>query len=379
MPRNLDADTRSIILHVCSFSISLLSGTSLYAQFVVIPKLHKKKRSRTTSRHHQQQGWDARPPLAPWLLCSLLLMSLASTILTLPIVLFGKSYYSNEEEDASMIIDRDLSSSINFCEDDFQDNDYIAEPANTVSSIASYCPVALLGLFGVPSTEWSMRVAGNTRFAVAYVALFAIGIGSTLLHALLTAKAQGGDELPMLWFMASLSFCAIDIVIRGKWGSVVQKDSLKYLHLMVGSSAAVATGIYTFSRESFLHFYLMFIVYTYTATAGIIMICFNLEWTDDDFLANVLLPLGISSAWVAVLAVGSWVSEMLFCDQAKTWEGTLAPLIWNRIVHPLWHISSALLAWLLTQILVAAQGLQRGWGEPRLKWFGAPYVTFYKP
>eukprot|EP00339_Tiarina_fusa_P022741 CAMPEP_0117081192 /NCGR_PEP_ID=MMETSP0472-20121206/57242_1 /TAXON_ID=693140 ORGANISM="Tiarina fusus, Strain LIS" /NCGR_SAMPLE_ID=MMETSP0472 /ASSEMBLY_ACC=CAM_ASM_000603 /LENGTH=352 /DNA_ID=CAMNT_0004809055 /DNA_START=80 /DNA_END=1135 /DNA_ORIENTATION=+ len=347
-------------MSICS--VSLLSVSSLYAQLVVIPKLLRKGRNKPTT------PWDARAPLLPWSLCSLLLMAVASALLT----------SSSGDSSSSDLFPRDLSSSINFCEDDFQDSDYIAEPANTASSIASYCPLALLGLFGPPSTEWSTRVAGNTRFAIAYAALFAIGVGSTLLHALLTAKAQGGDELPMLWFMAALSFSAIDVILNGKWGPV--KDSRTYLQLLVSTSAVMATGIYVFSRASFLHFYIMFAVYSYIACVGVIVICFNVKWNDDDFRANVLLPLGVSAAWVAVLAVVSWVSEMLFCEDSKTWTALpLAPWIWNRAVHPLWHISSALLAWLLTQIILAAQGMQHGWGEPRLKWFGAPYVTFYKP
>jgi hypothetical protein len=302
-------------------------------------------------------------------------MLLASAVLTFPIVAFGNT---EDDDDHSMTI----SSSINFCEEDFRDSDYIAEPANTASSIASYFPLALLGFYGPPATEWSTHVAGHKRFGVAYIALLAIGLGSTTLHALLTAGAQGGDELPMLWFMASLSFITMDIIIKGSFKATMKRDSQRWLHYLAWSSALIATAVYVFSRENFLLFYIMFSLYSWLAIVGVIVICFGLKWNDDIFRGDVLLPLAICTAWVAIFAVLAWMSEMLFCDHATkylTFGNTIAPWIWNRAVHPLWHCSSALLAWLLIQVLLAGQGLQQGWGEPRLQWFGVPYVIFHKP
>jgi hypothetical protein len=62
----------------------------------------------------------------------------------------------------------------------------------------------------------------------------------------------------------------------------------------------------------------------------------------------------------------------------KRWGDVIAPWLWNRAVHPAWHCTSGLLAFLDVQIMMAVRGFQLGWGEPRLKWFGAPYVTFNK-
>ena len=70
-------------------------------------------------------------------------MLAASAVLTQAIVAFGGREEGSDDDD----IIRDLSSSINFCEEDFVDSDYIAEPANTASSVASYIPLALLGIY----------------------------------------------------------------------------------------------------------------------------------------------------------------------------------------------------------------------------------------
>ena len=370
MPQNLDSDTRNIILKCGSCSIAVLSTASLYAQVVVIPRL------RSNPIKSKLPAWTS-PPLLLGCLGSLALMLIASALLTQTFILSSRKDYNDDS-----FISRDLSSSINFCEEDFADSDYIAEPANTASSLASYCPLALLGMYGTPRKEWSSRIAGQKRFAIAYIALMAIGLGSTTLHALLTANAQGGDELPMLRFMACLAFCAIDIIIKGNAIPPLKNNNGRWLHWGVSTSVVVATALYTMLRGSFVFFYIMFLLYCWVAIAGIITICFVLKWNDDTFRANVLLPLAVCTAWTAIFALMAWLSELVLCKEVThnfVFGTGLAPWIWNRAVHPLWHCSSALVAWVLIQILLACQGLQRGWGEPRLRWYGAPYVTFYKP
>lgn len=399
MPQNLDEHTRSVIVKVMGLSLAILGSANYAAQCVVIPRLRRRSGTR---------GWNG-PPLLLGCITTLLMMLVLSALATLPIIALGSMAQSKEgrhDGDSSMMqqaaaLEDDssspLTSSINFCEDDFADSNWIAEPANTASSLASYCPLALWGLLGLPSKEWSTRMAGHRRFGVAYATLFAIGIGSTLLHALLTAGAQGGDELPMLWFVASLCFIGLDMILQGtrinlsaiistlvfgQAPSRAQKESRWILLWLVSGSAVVATAIYCFSRENFLPFYIMFVLYATTSTIGLITICFFLKWNDDtQFRSNVLLPLAVCTGWMAIVAIVAWVSEMLFCSTAQESPNLWLRWVWNRAVHPFWHCSSSLLAWLLVQAMLAGQGLQRGWGEPQLQcasfWYGGvPYVTF---
>eukprot|EP00934_Nitzschia_sp_Nitz4_P000139 Nitzschia sp. Nitz4//scaffold208_size52459//27149//28456//NITZ4_006813-RA/size52459-processed-gene-0.33-mRNA-1//-1//CDS//3329541660//139//frame0 len=390
MPQNLDEPTRKVIVGVTCLSLTILGAANGCAQFIVMPRLQK----RIGVTH-----WTG-PPLLRGCIGSLVFMLSLSAFLTAPIILLGS--HEKSLQDAS-VEDHDaelLTSSINFCEDDFADSKWIAEPANTASNLASYWPLALWGLLGSPSQEWRNRAAGHKRFLVAYGTLLAIAIGSTFLHALLTAHAQGGDELPMLWFVASLSFMTLDVILQGSrlnlsvlistlvFGyepSKAQKQDRWLLHWLVGGSAVLATAIYCFSRENFLPFYIMFILYAMTATLGIIAICFFMPWNGNvAFRVQVLLPLAVCCGWMAIFAVSAWVSEMLFCASAQQLDfGPLAQWLANRAVHPFWHCSSAMLAWLLIQALLAGQGLQRGWGEPSLQcasWWigGVPYVTFSK-
>jgi len=396
MPQNLDERTRSVIVKYSCVSLLILGIATFAAQWIVIPRLR---------RRSNIKGWTG-PPLLLGCITTLVMMHLLSAAITLAIIAVGpsnsttftSSQFLTVSTPSAVPTSGDLTSSINFCEDDFADSRWIAEPANTASSLASYCPLALWGMFGLPSQEWSTRVVGHTRFGVAYACLFVIGIGSTLLHALLTAGAQGGDELPMLWFVASLSFIGLDIILQGtridlsalistvvfgKHPSRAQKEARWVLHVLLGGSAVVATAIYCFSRENFLFFYIMFVLYATTATICLITISFFLKWNDDKaFRCNVLLPLAVCTSWTAIFAISAWVSEMLLCQNAQESQyGDVAKWLWNRAVHPFWHCSSAMLAWLLVQAMLAGQGLQRGWGEPQLQcasfWYGGvPYVTF---
>lgn len=376
-------------MKVMSFSVLVLASANFAAQRVVIPRLRRK--SGVTN------WWG--PPLFRGCLTTMLCMLLSSALLACPIVFSGRRLMSAQQgafsEKTSFSMSNDLTSSINFCEDDFMDSRWIAEPSNTMSSLASYCPLALFGLWGTPAKEWRIRSTGHLRFGVAYATLFCIGVGSTLLHALLTASAQGGDELPMLWFMASLSFIGLDIILQrtginvsalisayilGRDVHKARKEGRWFLHWLLSGSAVVATGIYLSRRENFLPFYIMFVLYSLTATIGLIVISFFLKWNDDThFRSNVLLPLAVCTGWMAILALTSWVSEMLYCTAARDSSNPTVRWFFNRGIHAFWHCSSALLAWMLIQAMLAAQGLQRGWGEPQLLCspiVGVPFVTF---
>lgn len=405
MPQNLDDDTRAVIVRVTSFTTLVITSFALYAQFIVIPRLNRRSSASSSwSKSHTQDG--VLTYLLIGCLKTLALMATLSIALTMPIVIFG-----NPRDDSTL--DAELpSSSINFCEEDFRDNAYIAEPANTASNLGCYVPLALLGLLGPPSKAWSGATAApnesggqnmatsrkcGRRFAIAYLTLLAIGFGSTALHALLTASAQGGDELPMLWYCASAAYCTLDIILAGyakgencsEQGTTIAPESSKrgWLQWAVFASAAIATAVYVLSRENFIFFYAMFSLYSQAIIFGILIIGFLIPWENalggqegaDSFRANTLMPLAICTGWVTVLAMWTWVSEMLFCNSVTRdfdMGDTLAPWFWNRAVHPLWHFTSGILAWLLLQVLLAAHGVQCGWGEPQVRWFGAPYVLF---
>ncbi|KAI8923918.1 ceramidase, partial [Entophlyctis helioformis] len=95
------------------------------------------------------------------------------------------------------------SSSVNWCETDYNVTSYVAEYFNTVSSLA----MAAVGLLGVLLHPWAER-----RFHVAFLTTVAVGLGSVAFHGTLHKFAQALDEVPMLY--SSLTFVYIGVCQR---------------------------------------------------------------------------------------------------------------------------------------------------------------------
>ena len=173
MPENLDDDARRTVLIVTTISSSFLVGLTLWARSFFIPKLRQRLPTNDDTKN---------PSLLLGCLWTISLMALLTVLLAVPLLHAGP--LAKDSSQSSL----EVSSSINFCEPDFEHSRYVAEPANSVSNLASYVPLALLGLFGPPAKTWKSQASG-TRFAVCHAALLAIGIGSFALHALFTAWA----------------------------------------------------------------------------------------------------------------------------------------------------------------------------------------------
>lgn len=341
MPANLDAQQQQLILTVTTCVTILIAGSIFFVEFFLLPL------------KNDVEMMPSRARLASGCLKTLCWMIALTAVLTWPI--------TRLKNDIVMSVD-DLSSSINFCEADFEHTPFVAEPANTLSSIVAYIPLGLTGIYLSPSR----------RFTVCYISLVMIGIGSTLLHALLTAISQGGDELPMLWYTAAAGYCALDIILGGS----------SWLGSVIAASVVAATAVYLQNRQDFTFFYIMFSVNANSLVVSLLWITLGMNWTKypngDTFRRVVLIPMATTCGWILIAAVWVWVSEMIFCHHAVngSFNNQIIPFIWNRVVHPMWHFLSGLLAFLLIQVFIAASGFAAGKGIPSIQWRGAPCIVF---
>jgi hypothetical protein len=85
----------------------------------------------------------------------------------------------------------DHTASIDWCEQNYVHTPYIAEFYNTLTNL----PTILLGLWGCYG---SFKGGLRRRYALGYLGLTGIGLGSLLFHATLKYEAQLLDELPMV-------------------------------------------------------------------------------------------------------------------------------------------------------------------------------------
>ncbi|KAI8070258.1 ceramidase [Thamnidium elegans] len=84
-----------------------------------------------------------------------------------------------------------VTSSVDWCEENYRYSWYIAEFWNTVSSLA----MIILGLMGVGLHFKSL----GWKLSTGYLFIVLVGIGSVLFHATLQYQHQMWDELPMIW------------------------------------------------------------------------------------------------------------------------------------------------------------------------------------
>ncbi|KAL2920253.1 hypothetical protein HK105_200322 [Polyrhizophydium stewartii] len=95
------------------------------------------------------------------------------------------------------------TSSVDWCEVNYEVTEYVAEYYNTLSSFA----MAAVGLLGIVMHPWAER-----RFHVAFLATVAVGLGSVAFHGTLWKFSQALDEVPMLY--SALAFAYIGLCER---------------------------------------------------------------------------------------------------------------------------------------------------------------------
>lgn len=399
MPSNIEPHAQRAVVYVVVGSTMLWLPLMFYGQFGTLRHMRRDAMARhpgvcTALRKHA-------PSLLKCILTALVAMVFSTFIIVVPIVSKGPiatdrlSYFGA------------VSSSINFCEPDFVYSPVIGEPVNVVSGLVSYVPLAAFGL----AVHTKKQCCRKIRFQLAYAALLVIGLGTVALHTTLTATAQGGDELPMLWWCAAHAFCAIDVGLSIKWSQprvLIQQNvrlpySCSWLGNVVASTAAVATAVYVGGRHDFALFFCMFAGSALSISVFIIWINLGHDWRESHpsygtaFVGCVLGPLSICVGSCAICSMWLWAAEMLLCDTAHQ-RGPCATFLLTHCVHPLWHCLTALLAWLITQVVVATSAMHQitlttsrvvdaslpsnelGHGLPSLRSFcGLPYVDVLCP
>jgi len=98
-----------------------------------------------------------------------------------------------------------VTSTLDWCEANYQFSRYIAEMANSVSNLFTIA----IALYGAKI----MRDQGlPSRFTVGFLAFAIVGVGSFAFHATLLYTAQLADELPMIFSVSSSLFIVFDTV-----------------------------------------------------------------------------------------------------------------------------------------------------------------------
>ncbi|XP_065886856.1 alkaline ceramidase 3-like [Dysidea avara] len=96
------------------------------------------------------------------------------------------------------------TSTLDFCEENYVVNFYIAEFWNTITNVSMIIP-PLVGAV----TSW--RDGLERRYTASYILLTVVGIGSSLFHGSLLYHMQLLDELPMLFTAVQFLYCLLNM------------------------------------------------------------------------------------------------------------------------------------------------------------------------
>ncbi|KAK9719740.1 hypothetical protein K7432_004618 [Basidiobolus ranarum] len=213
------------------------------------------------------------------------------------------------------------TSSVDWCETNYEYNYYVAEMFNTFSSLAMVV-IGELGAWLHPKAEISYRIA----FRLVAV----VGWGSLLFHCTLKYETQMLDELPMCWTAAMLYYCLVTNKYPkiGSWFPILLSAYTIFVTLVVSLSSGK------------LQFYLFHITFGSLEIVDLIM-TLNIYLKKRKGAAAIkwLFEAGIAFYLVAVII---WSTDYSFC---KYLNGHVATILGNSTVlpfnpqfHAFWHI-----------------------------------------
>jgi dihydroceramidase len=223
------------------------------------------------------------------------------------------------------------TSSIDFCERNYEHSYHIAEMHNTWSSLAGVSTFGLIGLiWGNPTKE--------IRYTLAYLLLVLIGIGSAGLHGTLHWIFQSSDELPMVYLATLYNYMSFEIDSK--------RGQLHYprMPLVLTIILLADTVVY----YVFQHIYAIFII-TYGASHILnIYLLYQLvhkKKAGGEMAKRIYMRSRIGFCFIAFPI---WVLDMTMCDW---FLANMIDSTFGMTLHIVWHFMAGYGAYCLTVTL----------------------------
>ncbi|PWA49243.1 Ceramidase [Artemisia annua] len=241
-----------------------------------------------------------------------------------------------------------VTSTTEWCEQNYVHSSYIAEFYNTISNIPSIV-LALVGLVIALSQRF------EKRFSILHISNMILSIGSMLFHATLQRLQQQGDETPMVWEM----LLYIYILYSPDWH---YKSTMRTFLFLYGAVFAVFLSQICFDIGFKLHYIMLCLLF--------IPRMYKYYILTQDKPAKRLAKLYVLTLFLGLLC---WLGDRLFCNKNSHWY-------FNPQGHALWHSFMAFNSYFANQFLIFCRAQQRGW-NPRIAHFLGffPYVKILKP
>jgi dihydroceramidase len=233
-----------------------------------------------------------------------------------------------------------ITSSIDWCEENYVYSNYIAEFWNTISSTSmifigknsQFC----FNFLGILLMFKQTKINSKTR-PTSMLMIF-IGIGSVLFHMTLSRYSQALDEVPMIWVALHLIYLATNELFKND-----SSNTLWFWYRFCKSDVFILYGIFTSICITFTTGDLQFTLFhvNNTIISILVVLCFYVLSTRKDLneyhntyttFKTGLLLFGV--------ALCCWSFDLFFCDYLDYIQ-----------LHAFWHVFSSLGFYNLIKVL----------------------------
>jgi len=211
----------------------------------------------------------------------------------------------------------DTTSTLDWCETNYEVSWYIAEFWNTITNLSMILPP----IWGI----WRELQRGReVRFVVGFLALLLVGVGSTMFHMTLKYVMQLLDEIPMVW--SSCVFIYLQHMVYSKKG-----ETGAWMASLLFTYASTFTVVYLTWTNPLIHqtMYGILVVYMIYQAVQILRSNYN----SSSFKLFIIATLMYGTGFLL------WNLENEFCDRVQSVRrsvpSVLAPL---TQLHGWWHL-----------------------------------------
>jgi dihydroceramidase len=246
------------------------------------------------------------------------------------------------------------TSTVDWCETNYQHVYYVSELFNSVSSLA----MVLVGVLGIVLH----RQVLERRFTVAFALVSVVGLGSIAFHSTLRFEHQMMDELPMLYLASVIAYILLENRPERRFGVWLPLGLIAY--------ALVATAL-TAGMRGKLQFY-MFHASFVTLELFALVSTYLIHRRSTDVRGRRIFRIGMSSYAIAIV---SWRSDIAFCSSLNETLPSMG--IPNPQLHAWWHVLVSI--GFYTLLLVIAHNRLRILGKAPEFRFAAGFIPFVRP
>ncbi|KAJ9157579.1 Alkaline ceramidase 3 [Pleurostoma richardsiae] len=232
------------------------------------------------------------------------------------------------------------TSTLNWCEEDYNITPYCAELINTLTNLT----FMYLGISGVRNC---LRYQHKGVFVVGYIGYLIVGLGSMAFHSTLKYSMQLADELPMIYTTCVLSYATFSY-------SKSRRYSI-FVALALVALAAFITIYYWCSKDPVFHQ----VAYGGLTAATIFRGMYVMEAelrpalkarspNRADFVMRQMWKMAAAGISQFLIGFTIWNLDNIYCHNLRRWRGQI--LLPGSIVlegHGWWHIFTGLAYYLI--------------------------------